>query len=73
MVNRNQYQSRLQATVRKMINRKMTVTSLITREGKMIHHINGYILTGEQILELDSAGRLTPWGIVEFARGYVGE
>jgi hypothetical protein len=73
MLTQHQYQSRLQAAVRKMIKRKMTVRCFVTHDGKMIHNVNGYNLTGEQILELDSKRQLTAWGIAEFARRYAGE
>jgi hypothetical protein len=53
-----------------MIERKMTVRSFVTHDGSMIRNVNGYNLTGEQILELDSVGGLTSWGIARFAREY---
>jgi hypothetical protein len=73
MLVRRQYQSGLQAAVRKMIKRKMTVTTFVTHDGKMIHNVNGYNLTGEQILELDSKGQLTAWGISDFSRRFAVE
>jgi hypothetical protein len=53
-----------------MIDRKMTVRTFVTHDGQMIRNVNGYNLTAEQILELDSNSELTPWGISEFARKY---
>jgi len=51
-----------------MIALKMSVGhSFVRRDGKMVHPVNGYLLTTEQILELDSKNELTSWGIREFA------
>jgi len=36
----------------------------------MIGNVNGYNLTAEQILELDSKNELTSWGIREYAKRY---
>lgn len=68
-----QFESRLHRAIRKMIERKMTVRTFVTHEGRMIRNVNGYNLTAEQILELDLKGELTNCGIAEFARRYVAE
>jgi hypothetical protein len=70
MPQHQEYESRLHKAVREMIERKMTVRTFVTHDGKMISNVNGYNLTVEQILELDSKGNLTSWGIAEFARKY---
>src|SRR5713226_5287194 len=62
------YESNLHRAVRKMIAQRMSVGhTFVTHEGKMVHPVNGYLLTTEQILELDSKNELTSWGIREFA------
>jgi hypothetical protein len=70
MDQQQQYESRLHRAVRKMIERKMNVRTFVTYDGKMIRNVNGYNLTAEQILELDSKGELTAWGITEFAQKF---
>src|SRR5713226_7446411 len=62
------YESNLHRAVRKMIAQRMSVGhTFVTHEGKMVHPVNGYLLTTEQILELDARNELTSWGIREFA------
>jgi hypothetical protein len=41
--------------------------AFVTHEGKLVNPVNGYLLTTEQILELDSRNELTSWGIREHA------
>lgn len=53
-----------------MIERKMTLQRFFTHEGRMLHHINGYNLTGEQILELDVRNEFIVWGTAKYAREY---
>ncbi len=63
------YESRLHKAIRKIIAQKMNVSeAFVTHEGKMVFPINNYLLTGAQILELDSKNELTSWGIREFAK-----
>ena len=65
------YESRLHKAIRKMIVQKISVSSaFVTHEGKMVFPINNYLLTAEQILELDSKNELTGWGIREFAERF---
>jgi len=48
-------ESRLHKAIRKMIGQKMCVSAaFVTHEGKMVHPVDGYLLTTGQILELDS-------------------
>ena len=62
------YETPIHRAIRKMIAQKMNVGhAFVTHEGKMVHPVNGYLLTTEQILELDSKHELTSWGIREFA------
>src|SRR5713226_6770950 len=62
------YESRFHRAIRKMIAQRMSVGhTFVTHEGKMVHPVNGYLLTTEQILELDATNELTSWGIREFA------
>ena len=57
-----------------MIAQKMKVSrAFVTYEGKRVYPINGYLLTIEQILELDSRYALTSWGIQDLARRVVEE
>jgi hypothetical protein len=50
--------------IRKMINLKMNVGKISTGfDGKESLEVNGHRLTVEQLLEIDTAGELTPWGI----------
>ncbi len=63
-----EYESRLHSAIRRMIERKMTVNSFVTHDGRMIHNVNGYNLTADQVLELDSKNQVTPWGIVEYVK-----
>jgi hypothetical protein len=65
-----QYESQLHSAVRKMIEHTMNVENWLTPEGKLVHTVNGYNVTAEQLLKLDSEGELTAWGITEFAREY---
>jgi hypothetical protein len=52
-----------------MIAQKMNVSpAFVTHEGKMIYPVNGYLLTVDQILELDSRNELTSWGIRDLAK-----
>jgi len=54
-----------------MIAQKMNVSSaFVTHEGKMVFPVSGFLLTADQILELDSKNELTSWGIREFARRF---
>jgi hypothetical protein len=51
-----------------MIAQKMNVGNpFVRRDGKMIYPVNGYLLTTEQILELDSKDELTSWGVRELS------
>lgn len=62
------YESNLHRAIRKMIARRMSVgQSFVTHDGKTVHPVNGYLLSTEQILELDSKNELTSWGIRELA------
>jgi hypothetical protein len=62
------YESRIHRAIRKMIAQKMTVGNAIVRhDGKMVYPVNGYLLTTEQILDLDSKNELTSWGIRELS------
>ena len=62
------YESKLHKAIRKMIAQKMSISrAFVTHEGKMVYPVNGYILTVEQILELDSRNKLTSWGIHDLA------
>ena len=66
--NQPKYESRSHRAIRKMIALRMSVgRAFVTHEGKMVHPVNGYLLTSEQILELDGKNELTSWGIREFA------
>jgi hypothetical protein len=58
----------IQRAVRRMVDRNMLVRTFVTHEGRMIRHVNGYNLTADQILRLDSNGELTSEGIETFAR-----
>ena len=63
------FESKLHKAIRKMIAQKMNVShAFVTHEGKMVHPVNGYLLTTEQILDLDSRNELTSWGIRDFAK-----
>jgi hypothetical protein len=63
------YESRLHKAIRKMIAQKMNISrAFVTHEGKMVYPVNGYLLTVEQILELDSRNELTSWGIRDLAK-----
>lgn len=63
------FESRRHKAIRKMIAQKMNVSRpFVTHEGKMIYPVNGYLLTAEQILELDSRNELTSWGIRDLAK-----
>jgi hypothetical protein len=62
------YESPVHRAVRKMIAQKMRIgRPFVTHEGKMVYPVNDYLLTTEQILELDSKRELTSWGIREYA------
>src|ERR1700720_1290206 len=62
------YEFPINRAIRKMIAMKMNVgKALVRHDGKMVHPVNGYLLTSEQILELDSKNELTSWGIRELA------
>lgn len=63
MPHQQQYETQIHKAVRKMIERKMTVNTFVTHDGQMIRNVNGYNLTAEQILDLDSKGELTAWGL----------
>jgi hypothetical protein len=68
MTKRSEYEYPINRAIRKMIAMKMNVgSSMVRHDGKMAHPVNGYILTSEQILELDSKNELTSWGIREYA------
>ena len=55
--------------VRKLIERKMDVGQIFVRhDGKQVLNVNGYMLTVEQLQELDDSNELTSWGITEFAK-----
>src|SRR5437016_9226797 len=57
-----------------MIARKIAVgKAFVTHEGKMVYPVNGYLLTTEQILDLDSKNEMTSWGIREFAESVAKE
>lgn len=65
---RPQYESKIHKAIRKMIGQKLSVgAALVTQEGKMVYPVNGYLLTTEQILKLDSKNELTSWGIHDLA------
>jgi hypothetical protein len=62
------YESNLQRAIRKIKAQRMSVGDTFVRhDGVMVYPVNGYLLTTEQILELDSKNELTSWGIREFA------
>jgi hypothetical protein len=68
MTKRAEFEYPINRVIRKMIAMKMNVgKALVRHDGKMVHPVNGYLLTSEQILELDSKNELTSWGIREFA------
>lgn len=51
-----------------MIAQKMSVASaFVKHDGEMVYPVNGYLLTTEQILKLDSKNELTAWGIRELS------
>jgi hypothetical protein len=62
------FESRIHRAIRKMIAQKINVASgFVRHDGKMVYPVNGYLLTTEQILELDSKNELTSWGIRELS------
>jgi hypothetical protein len=68
MTKQPEYEHPINRAIRKMIAMKMSVgKALVRHDGKMVHPVNGYLLTSEQILELDSKNELTSWGIRELA------
>jgi hypothetical protein len=69
MTEQSEFESRFHRAVRKMIERKMSIHTFVTHEGKMIHNVDGrYNLSAEYILELDSRDELTSFGVAEYAR-----
>jgi hypothetical protein len=60
----------IQRAVRMAAERGMFVCAFVTSDGKIIHHIDGYNLTAEQVLQLDSNNELTPEGVRRFAFEY---
>ncbi len=74
MANQQGYESRIRRAIRKMIAQRISVgKAFVTHEGEMVHPVNGYLLTTEQILNLDSKNEMTSWGIREFAEGVAKE
>jgi hypothetical protein len=62
------FESPLDKAVRKMIAQRMNVSrAFVTSDGSLVHAVNGYLLTTEQIVELDSKNELTSWGVREYA------
>jgi hypothetical protein len=62
------FESELHKALRKIIAQRMNVSrAFVTHDGKMVYPVIGYLLTTEQILELDAKNELTSWGIREYA------
>jgi hypothetical protein len=71
MTKQPDYEYPINRAIRKMIAMKMNVgNAMVMHDGKMVHPVNGYLLTSEQILELDSKNELTSWGIRDFAERF---
>jgi hypothetical protein len=70
MSNPRRFEYPIQRAVRMAAERGMFVHVFVTSYGKMIHHIEGYNLTTEQVLHLDSTNQLTIEGIRSFAVGF---
>jgi hypothetical protein len=53
---------------RKLTDLKMRVgETYIRQDGKQVMTVNGYVLTVEQLRELERRNELSSWGIREFA------
>jgi hypothetical protein len=61
------YESNFHRAIRKIKAQGMSVgDSFMRHDGIAVHPVNGFLLTTEQIVELDSKNQLTSWGIREF-------
>jgi hypothetical protein len=63
---RPQWEHPIQKASRNMIAQGMRVASGATHDGKMFLIVNGYRLTEEETLDLQSQRKLTTWDIREY-------
>jgi hypothetical protein len=69
-VSQVKYESRLHRAVRRAIAQRIRIGKPFMRhDGQMVYPVGRYLLTGRQLVDLDSRGELTSWGIREFAEG----
>ena len=55
--------------VRILTERKMDVgQTYVRRDGTHVLSVNGFMLTVDQLREMENANELTSWGITEFAK-----
>lgn len=67
MTQQSKHEFRVHKAIRRMIEQEMTVRPFVTKEGTLIHYVDGYPLTAEQILELDEKYDLTHIAVAEYA------
>jgi hypothetical protein len=68
MVGQIEPESEAHGLFRKLTDFKMRVGEIyIRQDGKQVLTVNGYILTVEQLRELERRNELSGWGIREFA------
>ena len=62
-----QPESEFERLIRKINALNMSVSQVfIGIDGKKFLAVNGFALRVEELLEIERAGKLTPWGIVEY-------
>jgi hypothetical protein len=62
-----QPESEADRLVRKMVTLNLSVSHVfIGFDGKKFLAVNGFALRLEELLEIERAGELTPWGISEY-------